>query len=140
MANSNYRPCTGDIIEIVRNDGTSYECFVVNSLKEGRLLCGRVLDSSKIATTSWDRYHLDGNCVCQPVEECKTISLLSKGTRIELEDESEALIYSNKIPGTNQEITFCLVEDRGGWSVSSDKSTAIVESYSSAREEVPLND
>lgn len=136
----NYKPSTGDIVQIVRNDGVTYECFIIDSLKEGRLLCGRVLDPSKVATTSWERYHLKEDCVCQPVEECKSISLVSKGTRIVVEDQKDAKVFSNTIPGTNRELTFCLVEDHGGWSESSDKDIALVESYSSAREEVGLHD
>lgn len=129
-----YSPNTGDIVKVVRKDGKTYECFVIEQVKRGKLFFGRVLNKSEgVSTTTWHRYQLDGNCICQPVSECKSVELLSRAHQRITEDQSRSIkIYTNKIPGTQKMLTFCLDEDYGGWSENPDEEEALVESYSKA--------
>lgn len=127
--------CTGDIATITRaEDGKQYDAFIIEVYDNYGLFYGRVLESSKdkVATSSWSRYGLEKDGVCQLIDECSEIKVISKGKAIKLEDVEDTCLYQNKIPGTNKTVTFCLSEDFGGWSESSDEEDAILESCSSA--------
>lgn len=129
---------TGNIVRVTRDDGRVYQCYVVDTAEDGNLFFGRILESSKdkVPHTSWSRYGLKDNCICQVIGECKSIDLISEGLPFVLEDMSGIKFYRNKIPGSGTVITLCLSEDRkfGGWSDDSDDDSAIIESYHKASE------
>ena len=134
MNKSNIKLETGDIVRVTRNDGKQYDMFITETFDRYNLLCGRVLESSKdkVATTSWKRYNLEENGICQLIDECSNISTLSEGKKVELEGVDDTRLYQNTVPGTNKVLTFCLSEDFGGWSESSNTDDAILESCSRA--------
>ena len=129
---------TGNIVRVTRDDGRVYECFVVDTAEDGNLFFGRILESSKdkVPHTSWSRYGLKGNCICQVISECKSIDLVSDGRPFVLEDMNGIKFYRNKTPDSGTVITLCLSEDHkfGGWSDDSDEDSAIIESYHKASE------
>lgn len=134
---------TGDIVRVTRKDGRIYDCFVIEDYKNRNMFYGRVLESSKdhVPVSSWSRYGLVKNGICQLKEECKSIKTVSKSKCIVVEDLSDTKVYRNVTPSNNL-ITFCLSEDFGGWSDEKDQDTAIFESYNSSidhRKEVTCN-
>lgn len=124
---------TGNIVRVTRDDGRVYECFIVDTAESGNLFFGRILESSKdkVPHTSWDRYGLNNNCICQVIKECKSVDLISKGSSFILEDTAGAKFYRNTAPDSDKVLTLCLSEDRkfGGWSEDSDNDSSIIESY-----------
>lgn len=135
---------TGNIVRVTRNDGRVYECFIVDTAENGNLFFGRVLESSKdkVPHTSWKRYGLEDNCICQIIKECKSIDLISKGSSFVLEDAKGSVFYRNKTPDSGEVMTLCLSENNnyGGWSNDSDIDSAIIESYSRASQEDTSNE
>lgn len=125
---------TGDIVRVTRKDGRVYDCFVIEDYKNRNMFYGRVLDSSKdhVPVSSWSRYGLTKNGICQLKEECESIKTVSKSKCVVVEDLSNTKIYSNVTPNDNTLITFCLSEGYGGWSDEKDVDTAIFESYNSS--------
>lgn len=138
MAN-NIKVNVGDIIRVTRNDGRVYDCFVVEDLDRHKMFCGRILRSIEGTppTTSWVRYGLNHNAICQIKSECKSVKVLSKGKQVPITDQKHVEVYRNNIPGSNESITLCLSESLGGryggWSHSSDESNAILESYTRSK-------
>lgn len=125
---------TGDVVRVTRNDGKVYDCFVIEDDDNRGILIGRVLESSqdKVGTSSWQRYGLENNSICQLKEECKRISLVRKGTSSLLEAKDGVRIYQNIVPGSHQPLTFCMTEDCGGWSEKPFNAYSFFESYAQA--------
>lgn len=134
MNESNIKLETGDVARITRKDGKQYDAFIIEVYDRYNLVYGRVLESSKdkVATSGWSRYSLKNDGICQLMNECSNIEVISKGTKIKLEEVDNASLYQNKIPGTNKVLTLCLTEDFGGWSDAQDENDAILESCSRA--------
>lgn len=142
---SNIKVNVGDVVRVTRNDGGIYDCFVVEDLKRHEMFCGRILRDvkGKIPSTSWVRYGLHHNAICQIKNECKSVQVLSKGQQIPITDIKHAEVYQNHHPESGETITLCLSEDLGsrygGWSDSSDESSAILESYTHSRSHLQIN-
>lgn len=133
---------TGDIVKVTRNDGRIYECFVVQDFSDKNLFCGKVLETygNKVPSTTWSRYGMSGDCICQLRNECKSVEMVNEGTKIIVEDMNDTAIFTNTYKGKN--LTFCLSEDFGGWSEERDTSTSLYESVNRAiskRSEVSRN-
>ena len=128
----------GDVVRVVTNEGKSYDGFVFKVPSAKKLLCMRVLESSKdkvpTAEQGWKRYGLGEDCCrVQPLDECTEINLISRASRqVVKEDFVHSRIYRNTIPGTDKRITYCRSESYGGWSFEEDDSTSLTESYSRA--------
>lgn len=124
---------TGDIVHVTR-DGKQYDAFIVEVYDKYNLFYGKVLPSSKdkVATATWERYGLEGDGICQPLNECANVEIISHPEVIDLEEVNNTHLYKNTIPGTKSSLMFCLTEDYGGWSESSNEDEAILESCSRA--------
>lgn len=134
---------TGDVVRVTRKDDKVYDCFVIENYPGRNMFYGKVLKTSKdkVPTASWKRYGLDQSGVCQLEEDCKQIEKIDQSKVIVLEDLSNTKVY--RIPEEDQEETFCLSEDFGGWSEDEDTDTAIIDAYREAqinRQEVLSND
>lgn len=122
---------TGDIVRVTRTDGRVYDCFVVENYKDRGMFYGRILESSKdkVPHSSWTRYGIKEDGILQLTNECKSIKLISPGSKTVLEDMNDTYIYHNVNPKTGKNITFCLSEDYGGWSDEPDEGTSVFESF-----------
>lgn len=135
----------GDIVRVTRCDGKIYDCFVVENLNRHSMFCGRILRhvKGKSPSTSWTRYGLNHNAICQIVSECESIQVLSKGQQLPINDNKQVEVYQSRDPQSHKTVTLCLSESidgkYGGWSDNDDESSAILESYSRSQDHFQLS-
>jgi len=115
----------GDIVEITRNDGKVYNCFVIESIGKQQAIYGRLLESSKdmVTAATWDRYGLVDKGVCTYLEDVKSVKILSKGTQTIMEDVNDVSLYENYDNGNK--IIFCVSEGYGGWSTENNEEALL---------------
>lgn len=130
---------TGDLIEVVTNDGRKFKSIVVTNLGEG--FVNKVLSKDKtIGTASWRRYGLiKGDGRFQSMSECKSIKVLERATESsatstltlnESVSRNQMKYYETSL-GDGKYATFCVCEGFGGWSFHNEKSrgNALQESF-----------